>query len=63
MTTTNADDVTNEPTGDTLGASKPTTTNADWVPETSGGSDTVEAKTVEAPPKTTARKQSQASKK
>ena len=57
MPTYNADDVTNAPTGAVKGASKPTTTNADWVP------DAVEGKVVEAPAKTTVRKQSRASKK
>lgn len=54
VATYNADDVSNKPTGVVKGASKPTTTTADWVPE---------AKVVEAPVKTAPKKQSRASKK
>lgn len=56
MATYHADDVTNQPTGAVQGATGPTTTHADWVPDAE-----VEAKVVEAPKKTAARKQSRAS--
>lgn len=58
MTTYHADDVSNEPTGDVQGATGPTTYHADWVPDVEP-----ESKTVAAPKKTAARKQSRASSK
>lgn len=59
MTTYNADDVSNEPTGDTQGPTGPTTTSADWVPDT----EPAESKVVAAPKKTAARKRTRASSK
>lgn len=55
MPTYHADDVTNEPTGAVQGATTPTTTHADWVPDT-----TVEAKVVETPKKSAPRKRTRA---
>lgn len=54
MPTFKADDVSNEPTGDAPSVSGPTTTEADWLPE---------SKTLAPPAKKTAAKKTTAEKK